>query len=113
VLYRQVTLTLDTINASIRPTDFILASSPGRTKRKRLARLEEELRGVSDEQVLGVLASVGEPSASGDVRSSLFRALSSGDIDYLLPLLAAQSVRDLRASKRSSVEFPMRRYAKY
>ena len=41
--------------SSIRPTDFILASSPGRTKRKRLARLEEELRGVSDEEICQVL----------------------------------------------------------
>ncbi|KAJ6050432.1 uncharacterized protein N7446_010541 [Penicillium canescens] len=40
---------------SIPPTDFMLASSPGRTKRKRLARLEEELRGVSDEEICQVL----------------------------------------------------------
>ncbi|KAJ5742606.1 uncharacterized protein N7511_011338 [Penicillium nucicola] len=33
----------------------LLASSPGRTKRKRLERLEEELRGVSDEELCQVL----------------------------------------------------------
>ncbi|KAJ6003599.1 hypothetical protein N7522_006291 [Penicillium canescens] len=42
-------------SASICPTDFMLASSPGRTKRKRLAHLEEELRGVSDEEICQVL----------------------------------------------------------
>ncbi|KAJ5742584.1 uncharacterized protein N7511_011316 [Penicillium nucicola] len=39
----------------IRHTDFTIASSPGRTKRKRLAHLEEELRGVSDEELCQVL----------------------------------------------------------
>ncbi|KAJ5751396.1 uncharacterized protein N7511_008361, partial [Penicillium nucicola] len=33
----------------------LLASSPGRTKRKRLVRLEEELLGVSDEEICQVL----------------------------------------------------------
>lgn len=47
--------TLSPSPSSIRPTYFTRASSPGRTERDVLARLEHELRGVSDDLIRKVL----------------------------------------------------------
>ncbi|PWY91084.1 hypothetical protein BO70DRAFT_283673 [Aspergillus heteromorphus CBS 117.55] len=44
---------------SIRPTHFTHASSPGRTERDILARLEHELRGVSDDLICKLLIRTG------------------------------------------------------
>ncbi|CDM34745.1 hypothetical protein DTO013E5_3339 [Penicillium roqueforti] len=46
-------------SASIRPTYFTHTSSPGRTKRNRLARLEDELRGASDDWIRQLLIRLG------------------------------------------------------
>ncbi|KAJ5084977.1 hypothetical protein N7532_009748 [Penicillium argentinense] len=47
--------TLSPSPSSIRPTYFTHVSSPGRTERNRLARLERELRGVSDDLICQLL----------------------------------------------------------
>lgn len=47
--------TLSPSPSSIRPTYFTHASSPGRTDRNRLARLQHELRGVSDDLICKLL----------------------------------------------------------
>ena len=45
--------------ASIRPTNFTHTSSPSRAKRNRLARLEDELRGASDDFIRELLIRLG------------------------------------------------------
>ncbi|KAL2813995.1 hypothetical protein BJX63DRAFT_393282 [Aspergillus granulosus] len=66
--------TLSLSPSSIRPTHFTHASSPGRTDRNRLMRLEHELRGVSDDLICKLLIRLGRQhllAVPGDVDSDL------------------------------------------
>ncbi|PWY80332.1 hypothetical protein BO94DRAFT_521204 [Aspergillus sclerotioniger CBS 115572] len=66
--------TLSLSPASIRPTYFTHYSSPGRTDRNRLARLEHELRGVSDDLICKLLIRIGRQhllAIPGEVDSDL------------------------------------------
>ncbi|KAL5337631.1 hypothetical protein BJX70DRAFT_368793 [Aspergillus crustosus] len=62
------------LSASIRPTYFTHVSSPARTERNRLARLEHELRGLSDDLICKLLIRIGRQhllATPGDVDSDL------------------------------------------